>query len=441
VLAGEDGVVKLRVGDVELTQFKAYSINSHYLTPTDAFHLVIGDEYITDEMLDTVLVNGRKCALFIDDAPQCSGYIAVVDTTGDRMTGNNIVINGFDAFSPVVRSEIDPRRRYPEKLTLDHLLRDVLAPFGFTKFDIDNGDNRSVAANRALHQPKRAAKPSKRPRKPAPKALKQYPLQKSRPHHGETAFQFLGRIMQREGLWLRPNVQGDGVIASTPDYDQAPCGELRRQRGGQRNNIIRGGIVRDSTDQPSHIIATGKVPGREIEHKRMMTVIDNPLTGIQSIVGGTPDRLAGKTQPNTSLNAARESGTFSSAMIQSHQEEYKWTTKIPAQPIDIVNPYASLVATPKYIRDDESHTIEQLERFAKRQMSLHLRHAFVANYTIEGHRLETGVIPQVDTVIHVIDDISRFNGPLWVVGRTFTKSRQEGSRVELELLPLGVLTF
>jgi len=449
--AGEYGVMSLRVGDQELTVWKAYSVNSHYLTPTDAFHLIIGDELLTDDLLD-LLIPGRKCQLLIDGAPQCAGYIAVVDTTGDRLTGNVVVINGFDAFSPLVRSEIDPRRRYPEKLTLEHLLRDVLAPFGFTKFEIDNGENRSIAANRALRTPKTSAKPGRRARKPAPKPLKQLPLQKTRPHHGESVFQFLGRIMQREGLWLRPNVNGDGVIVSTPDFDQPPAAEIRRQRGGARNNILRGGIVRDSTDQPSHLIATGRVPAREVQHQKMMTIIDNPLTGILNIVGGAPARLAAATNPETVKSRAeasraqfeetrRQNPLFSDAMVQSHQELYKWTTRIPAQPIDLVNPFASLVATPKYVRDDDSHTIEQLQKFAQRQMSLHLRHAVVGTYVIDGHRFDNGVIPTIDMVINVIDDRSRWNGPMWICGRTFTKSRAEGTRTEIELLPLGVLTF
>jgi prophage tail gpP-like protein len=467
----ESETISLRVGDVEITVYKAYTINSHFLAPTDAFHLIIGDEVLTDQILD-LLVPGRKCQLLIDGAPQCSGYIAVVDTTGDRLTGNVVVVNGFDVFSPIVRSEIDPKRRYPEKLTLEHLLTDLLTPYGFTKFAIDNEDNRAVAANRALKQPK-GAKPKKptsilrKPRGAAAKPLKQYGLQKTRPHHGETLFQFLGRIMQRQGLWMWPNVQGDGIIVGKPNYDQPPAAELRRKRGGANNNIIRGGIVRDGTDQPSHIIATGKLPAREVQHSKMQVVLDNHFTGKFSPTGqfqfgrsqgalrneeGTPPPLPVRPGVNQSTAIARrhsgpltsrrnEDGSFSEDYFVVHQELKKWTTRVPAEPVTLVNPFASLVSTPKYVRDDESTTIDQLQAFARRQMSLHQRHAFVATYTIHGHHFDNGVIPQVDMVITVDDDRSRFSGPLWIVGRTFQKSRQLGTTTEIELLPLGALAF
>ena len=52
-----------------------------------------------------------------------TGYIDRVDTMGDRHSGNVVHIGGCDVFSAIVRSEIDPRTRYPEKTPLDKLLR------------------------------------------------------------------------------------------------------------------------------------------------------------------------------------------------------------------------------------------------------------------------------------------------------------------------------
>jgi prophage tail gpP-like protein len=439
--AGEFGVMSLRVGDVELTVWKEFSVNSHFLTPTDAFHFVVGDEFLTDEILD-LLVPGRRCQLLLDGAPQMTGYIDRVDTMGDRHSGNVVHIGGCDVFSAIVRSEIDPRTRYPEKTPLDKLLEDTCRPFGFTRFEIDNAANIDVAANRALHSIKPARKATKhKTRRPAAKTLKQYPLQKCRPHHGETYFQFLGRLTQREGLWMWPTVDGEGIVVGKPNYDQAPAGQLRRKRGGATNNILRGGIIRDGTDQPSFIVATGRVPPKIVEHTKTMVVIDNPLTGIKNIVGNAPQRLAGTNLANSQLAAAGETGSFSEAAVQRHKELYKYTERIPTQPLQVVNTYASLVARPKYVRDDDSHTMAQLRRFAMRQMSLHLRHAFCAHYEIMGFTFDNGVIPQVDQIVDVADDRSRFSGPLWVLSRTFNKSRSGGSTTTLEMIPLNCLAF
>lgn len=432
--------MSLRVGDTELTVFKSYSVNSHFLTPTDGFHFVVGDEQLTDELLD-LLIPGRKCQLFIDGAIQMTGYIDRVDTTGDRSGGNVVTVAGCDVFSPVVRSEIDPRRRFPDKMPLDELLKDILTPFGFTKFEIDNTENIEVAANRAIRSIKGGKAKRKHPRRVrSTKTLKKYALAKTHPHHGETFYQFLGRLLNREELWMWPNVEGDGIIVSTPNYDQDPVAQLRRKRRGATNNILHGGVIRDGTDQPSHIFATGRVPPHELQHSKMIVVVDNPLTNIQDTVGGAPQRLENGNAAG-SFSEASSKVLFSDAVLQSHQELYKWTTRIPTQPIDVVNTFASLVSRPKYVKDDDSHTQAQLEAFAKRQMSLHLRHAIRLEYTIMGHRFENGVIPQVDLIVDVSDDRSRWDGPAWILSRTFHKSRNGGTTTDLELLPIGVLSF
>lgn len=439
--SGEYGTVSLRVDDVEITNFTSYSVNSHFLTATDGFHFTIGDEQFTDAMLD-LLVPGRKCQLLIDGALQCTGYIDVVDSTGDRHTGNVITINGCDCMSPVVRSEIDPRHRYPDKIPLDKLLTDILMPFGLTRLLLDNTENISVAANRALPTPKGGTKRKSRrhSRSVQHKPLKQYQLPKSRPHHGETFWQFMCRLVQREGLWIWPTVQGDGVVVGKPNYDQDPAAELRFMRGGATNNVLRGGIRRDGTDQPSFIIATGRVPPRDVQHTGIRCVIDNPLTGIETIVGGAPKRLAQGNQAS-SFASASKGVLFSDALIQAHIESYKFTTKVAQAPLQVENQFASLVARPKYVKDDESHTLDQLQNFVRRQMSLHVRHALVGRYEIEGHRFDNGVIPQVDMVISVKDDRARWNSPMWILARTFEKSRNGGTKTMIETLPLQALFF
>jgi hypothetical protein len=62
-------------------------------------------------------------------------------------------------------------------------------------------------------------------------------------------------------------------------------------------------------------------------------------------------------------------------------------------------------------------------------------------YRIIGHTLENGVIPQVDMVLDLQDDRSRWSGPFWVIARTLDKSRTGGTTCTIEGVPLGALAF
>lgn len=84
--------------------------------------------------------------------------------------------------------------------------------------------------------------------------------------------------------------------------------------------------------------------------------------------------------------------------------------------------------------------MEELEHFARRQMSLTARKAFVAKYTIPGLRID-GSVPTVNTVASVVDEMSNFEGRLWIQSREITMSRQSGTQTSIEMIPMGALQF
>ncbi len=373
------------------------------------------------------------------------------------------MLEGYDAMWPLVDSQIDPNVKYPEKMPLDRLIEEICRPFGFTDFAIDNAANVDIATRRKAGKKRRHRK--------TPRALNAYKLPKKKPEHNDTFFQFLSRFLNRVGLWMWPSVDGNVLIVSTPDYDQEPLYSLRLKFDGKNNNVLSGGIRKDATEQPTFIVATGKIPAKTVEHSRIRVVHDNPyVAGLElgltmqeqdaklgrnrsPTTGDIDSSLSGfigpprpskplPDKPFFSGIDSTESGTFVSTMQRYHTELVdKWTQTIPVQPIKTpVNVFAATVAKPRFLRDPDSHTLDELEHFARRQMSLCTRKACVGRYLVPGFKI--GDVPiQVDTMMDVDDDVSRWRGSMWVSGRTFHISRGGGTTTSLELLPPGAIVF
>lgn len=495
----QDGPISVVIEGTEISTFTRLRFTQHFLTPTDSFSFDLSTEGLTGEFLDTVLVPGNKIEIFIGDAKQFTGYIDVVDTSNvDRSTGSYVSVEGRDTMSPVVDSQIDPDKHYPDKTPLDKFISDVLGPW-FQKFDVENDANVEVAANLALKQ-KRGHKSVHHRRKVAAKPLKQYPLPKSKPEHNDSYHQFLSRILNRLGLWFWPSVDGDTCIVGVPNFDQDPIAELRRKRrtgtgndgsgpagalaAAGSSNIIRGGIRRDATEQPSFIVARGNIPPTAHEHQRSKVIIGNPfdnvLERILAVDSHEVDNEAakkglGSSGFNVTTNAATktaddavakiiaasdvekdthasergagpgghgldESGTTNAFLDRRKVIPDNYYTYTPVKPIEIKNVFASKIAKPRFLKDRNSRTVDELTRFARRQMSLCTRKAFVATYTIAGLTID-GVIPVVDSVISVDDDLSMFVGNLWILGKEITLSRQGGVMTTITAVPLNSLQF
>lgn len=488
------GSILLRIGGVDISTFISFRYSQHFLSPTSRFACEVAIDSLSDDAR-AVLVPGSKVEIFIDNAKQFTGYIEAVDTThNDRHSGNTVLIDGRDAMMPLVQSQIDPTHHYPDNTPLEKLLRDIAGEW-FTKFDVTNDENVLVQANLALKQKRAAGKSTKtrRRRHSSPKALKQYPLPKSKPEHNDSYYQFLSRILNRLGLWPWTSADGDTLIVGKPNFDQDPVGQLRRKfpsaAGGfgvsaginlasAPNNIIRGGVRLDSSEQPSFIVARGNIPPKQVEHTKTRVVIGNPYDDVIGRIIKEADRSAlaelgdkqglalgesgtsfsfldTKPRPprgaddsvarilaaanvieDTSLTSAHETGTFITPQEKVQTVKLKWTTAIPVKPVEIRDVFASPIAKPRFLTDRHSRTIDELTRFAKRQMSLCTRKAFIGKYTFAGFKLDDA-IPVVDTIVGVDDDVSNFHGPLWVIAREVTLSRGAGAQTSLELVPLN----
>lgn len=388
------GTVVLTVDDVAISVWKGYEFACNFLSPTDDWWFTLGDDLVGPDLIRR-LVPGSAVKLSIDGNDQAAGYIRKRSIRTGRAGGTEILITGSDAMWPVTESTVMPGQTFPETETLGSMIERLLRPFGFIIFAVDNADNRNRITGAVTHAKHKDAA-----------NLRTVRLNAQKPKDHETIFSYLSRVAQREGLWIWPSADGLGVIVSKPNYDQAPRYTLRHRVSGAGNNILAGEVFWDASDQPSYLMTSATIPAGEREERVVTCVMRAP------------------TEPGAPIPFATQ------------------TVEVPESTIKLArkNAFASKVSRPRFLRDQSSQSLTQLEAFTRREMSLLQRRAFGARYTISGHKLD-GQVVGVDTVIDVDDDRSDLHAPMWVAGRTLRRDRNGGTTTELDLLPLGALAF
>jgi prophage tail gpP-like protein len=391
-------VVRFPKTGYTLRSFTEYSFNSHFLTPTDGFSFTVGDEDIDQDLIEATEL-GSEVVLSINDRIQATGYILESELGRDRQGGTILNFQGADKLHPVVTSHVDPKHKFAEGQSLADVLRVVFGDFGFTKFEIDNEANRNVITGQL-----RGVKASKRGR-----PLKDWKTTQLQPAPQEGAFAYVARIAARFGLlpWL--SADGQTVIVSEPDFDQPPRYRLQRKHGVEgsaENNIRSGRPKRDISDQPSIIYGFSQGGGGEFD--------------------------------KASCRAARYNPFITAPGLPTFVARYKEI--VPAGAFDLERGISVPFAKPLFLQDDESKTPEQLEYFLQRKMSEFTRKTLVCPYQVAGHTCN-GQPWAVDTVADVDDDDGRVREPMWIMSRTFTKSRSGGTATDLELIRLGTLVL
>lgn len=388
---------------ITLSTWTEYSFNSHFLTPTDGWHFTVANSDLPQEVR-AALVPGALVRLRINGCVQSTGYIDEISPGQDRHAGTVWHISGRDCLSPAVDANADPRDRYAKGTTLLDFLLGVLGPYGFTIFVEDDDANRGVITGQL-----RGTKTSKKG-----KPLKSVTLHQLKPYQSEGAFAFASRIAQRQGFWIWPDANGESLVVSKPDftYDLQTTPKLKRtvNQSNGFNNVLSGGVRRSVTEQPSIIVAQGFGGGGSYARTRMTALVVNPAVNadVQDILNTYPDAKVVST-------------------------DYFFA------------PLPGKFARPMFLHDDESKTPAELENFVRRELALRIHKAFQGSYEVNGHTYKvpdgTAAPWCVNTVVYVDDDVSDVHEPMWVMSRTFTKSRTEGTRTALELVRLNSLVF
>ncbi len=409
--------VRLRVMDehVDLTRWTHYSFASQFLTPSDGWSCTIGDGNLGDKERRSI-VPGARVRLYVDQRPLCEGFIESVSIDADRGGGVQYTIEGRDRLGLAVDSIADPQRQFKKGTTLAEVLKELFAPFGWVAdehFEISNDANRDAKTGGI-----RGIPTTKGGKKKGPRPLKDFVLHQLKPHNHEGVFAFASRITQRFGLWIWCSADGEKLIIGRPDFTQEPRYELRRLRDGT-TNVLSGSVKFDMTDQPTVLIADGFSGGGEFGKGRIKSYCVNPYFGVDE-EGFVLDDV--------------------SKLLKKYPDAEQVTMTVQPYKRRRIN----APIRPMFLHDEESKTQEQLNNFVRREMSLLLRKSLAAHYLVEGHgqMVDGAFTPwDVDTIVSVRDEVADVFERMYVVGRTFEKSRSGGTHTRLELVRLNSIQF
>ncbi len=441
----EEVQVLLVSSGYQLREWSEYSINSNYMTPTDGWSMAIAVDRLPAQAR-VGLSPGSEVKLISNGEIILRGYIDARKPKVSRSEGTIWHITGRDILSPVVDASVSPKFRLKVGMTLYDALVQLFEPFYIKVIaDADAYDvlvGGTVTRRRAVPQPMYASiidplKPltidqNNRAQQLNPTPVKYVPYtvtikaggrQKRvgkcrkidtgdlKPHSGEGTFEFANRLCHRFGLMLHlsPFLADDAVYCTAPNFTQDSVGTIARFRGAERaaySNILDGEPEEDVSEQPSFIYAEGVGGGKEFGKSKLKAFIRNPFI---TVPGFDPIADLQKQFPGV-----REVST----------------ANYPITPISI--PYARGL----YLHDEDARNEKELEQFLKMELAKRTRKSLTAKYTVAGHLNPQGVPWQPDTVVDVIDEPCDFRERLWVLGRTFKRSRSGGTTTDLELIRL-----
>lgn len=410
-------------GPLTISNFTEYSFNSHFLTPTDGFSFSIGDERLSDEQRDA-LKAGVRVQLLLNGNVQSTGYIDSVASSASRDSGSVWRIEGRDSFAQACDTCADPTVALKEGQTLAEALKTIFAPFGWEKaeqFVISNDADLDVRSNAF-----RAKRNTSDGKGFSRRALKEYKVHRTRPYPRESAFEFAARITQRFGLWLWTSSDGTEIIVSPANTfnKDAPFKIYRNKSNGldgkPQTNVLDGTVTLSVAEQPTAIIADSYSRGGEFGPGRVKTIFLNAAVRVA-------DSELIKNKP------PYQKYIDSGATVLKLQEF----------------PFENVMEVPKhrilYLHDDESATQEHLENYVRREMALLQRKSLTANFTVEGHGQFSKdgqfLVWTPDMTVEVEDEVSGLHEILYILSRTFNKSRSGGTTTSLELIRLGTLVF
>lgn len=431
--------IELRIFDTGevLEGWTSYRYSQDFLTPTDEWDVAIGfgDSARTARVFES-LMPGTRVSLVIDDKAQCTGYVDARTLKRSR-EGTQLHVRGRDVVAPMVDASVDPLFVLGVKATLNDVLAKIATPFGFGVLSTTDIANRDVlTGNLKSKTQKLMTTPAKtvqsfevRDEKQAvsavrnneipevigeydptrPKFLKDIELTTAKPHPGEGCFEFCARLAKRFRLWIWASALGNELIVAAPDFDQSPTYQFRT------SDMLEIEYSDDATDQPSVIVATGQGGGGPFAKAPLKVAMVNELVGLDA-------------------NGRFREGVPS--IIATHRG-----VKVSPRRDDLIK-YAKRFGQKRarmlYLEDDESRTTAQLEAAVYRKLAECQSKAIVLKITVRGHVFDGSPIA-VNTIAHVDDPQITGAGRWWIKERTFTRSREGGTKTSMTLIPPGTM--
>lgn len=395
---------KVTLGSSELSTWQSYEITSDLTTPADAFSLTVPMTGTYDQRRDVIraMREGVRVSVYISAEPdagttiealQMTGIIDNLSVTGGR-GGTVLRIQGRDNGGLLTSAMVDPRLTVTSSTRLVALIGDLISDFGMevvtdtalARQELTGMSQSESAAALGRARARSGGSASTRAAARARRGhggltrpeVERVSVRDARPRMRETVWEFIDRHCRRFGVMCWVDARGRLVIGA-PDYDQEPIMRLVRTLAPtteEPNNILEGGSTERWDGLSSEVTVYGRAHGQD---------------------GSRSHFVGHATNPNVDVHR------------------------------------------PVVIHDPSCRTTEEAQRRADEELGRQREDAFFLEYDVPHHG-QGSRLYAIDTVLDVLDEEAAVEGLFYVVGRTFTCSREEGAKTRLRLVPLGAIT-
>lgn len=345
------------------------------------------------------LKRGEKLSFNVNGNPLASPIIQTVDS---RVDANSVTMSVAcqSVLTTCYAGNVDPdlSRRWENDVTVDQLVLEVLALYGFDELEGDATAHVNALTGKSV---------SGRGSGVNVQALK---LRDIQAQEGEAAYAFVSRIFKRLGAFLHVNHSG-GLLLRAPDYDQAAAytvvQDSTRTTSGDRALIPPGIQLHDSNQGLfSETVVRGHPPD---DKQRKQTA--PPLARVAAGGLTRPSGAPYDTAPTTSLDAGP--GVYASTAA----------------------PYK-----PRFVHDKQARDADHCRNRARLIMGLSAANAYWLSCSVDGLVAQTGRVWTPDTVVRTVVEALDIDEELWVLERRMTAD-QSAERTHLRLLPKGALVL
>lgn len=406
-----------------LTGIEEYSLDSAYMTSTDAFSFKL---YEPDLLLEQNL-ELHPVVITLDGNVLARGRIEITEIGGE--TGATVRCEGRDYIADLIECHVDPAVAIGENMTLEQVIKLAAGPVGIDTVSFDASLWRNIRAGQKVQTPIGA------------RSFQDSPLKNYKANPGEGIFEFLNRICARFGCTIQPTTERNTVLLDAPDYNQEVSYFVRRSLASPNstsNNVLSATARRDYSRFPTVVLVTGKTGAAEEDRTTVAAgnVAGAPILA-KLLLGPAANWLVGDASAQQATEAlAGSSGE--PTPIDNIQKTIEYLLPEGATIfVERIPPKANY--TPKnvlyrlmYMRDNLAKDAKQVQNVAARKAAERLKDCLQYQVTVRGHRDPiTNRMYTPNTIINVSDELCNVDENLWVEKCTYTYTPNEGAKTQL----------
>lgn len=411
-------VVELDFGDgrLLLNGIEEYSIDSAYMTSTDAFSFKMYDpssKYNRSLDLSRVIIS-------IDGTTILRGRIDVTEIGGD--TGSSITCQGRDYISDMVECNLDPAVALSEQMTLEQAIKIAAGPVGISEVSFDAARWRNARVGAQVETTA------------GTRSFQNAPLKDYKANPGEGIYEFLNRLCVRFGCTMQPTTEYNTILLDAPDYTQESSYYVRRtleNPNSATNDILSASVRRDYSKFPTVVLVSGKTGGAS-EARTTIAAKSPAATNLEKfeiallrvIQANLPPKVSAVSGEATSVPGIQK---ILEALLPPGMSYY--TERIA--PRSGFVPKFSMYRL-MYLRDNLAKDAKQVQNIAARKAAERFKDSLQYSITLQGHRDRvTNRMYAVNTIIGVYDELCDIEERLWIEKCTYTYSPAEGAKTHL----------